>query len=291
MTAPLLILGCGYVGTRIAKAALAQGRHVRVGARGTGRLQPLQALGAEVKYLDAAVPKHVTAIFSGMSGATVVYSIPPITNLPPGVNMRNTLQAAYGVGANSFIYFSSSGLYGDLPDDETWIDDDTPTTHDDPGMSNIQSDELEIERSEWKLRTITLRLAPVYGPGRGVRERIRKGTYKLLDDGSHVTSRIHVDDVVQIVFAAEERGTPKSRYLVADDQPTTQREYAEWLCERMGAPMPPSRAIFEPGAPKAAHRNRKIRNARMKADLGVTLKYPSFKEGELQIEEETGARG
>src|SRR5260221_474762 len=83
-----------------------------------------------------------------------------------------------------------------------------------------------------RLRLVTLRLAPVYGPNRGVRERIRKGDYRILDDGKHVTSRIHVDDLVAIVFAAEAKAVSKSRYLVADDEPTTQGEYAAFLCER-----------------------------------------------------------
>ena len=66
---PLVILGCGYVGTRIAKTALAQGRQVRVCSRSTGRLQPpFDALGAEVKFLDASTPKNFTAACSGMHG-------------------------------------------------------------------------------------------------------------------------------------------------------------------------------------------------------------------------------
>jgi nucleoside-diphosphate-sugar epimerase len=140
-----------------------------------------------------------------------------------------------------------------------------------------------------RLRTVVLRLAPVYGPGRGVRERLRKGDYRLLDDGQHAISRIHVDDVVAIVFAAEERAATKSRYLVADDEPTTQRDYAAWLCERMQLPLPASRSQFEPGKPRVAHRNRKIRNARLKQELGLTLRYPTFRQGEVAIEAELEA--
>ena len=223
----------------------------------------------------------------GLAGATVVYSVPPLTALPPGQGMRAALQAAYGAGAGCFIYFSSSGLYGSSPDDDVWIDEDTPVANDDPAMKNVQSDEATIQQSTFdRLRTVILRLAPVYGPGRGVRERLKKGEYKLLDDGQHAISRIHVDDVAQIVFAAEERAQNKALYLVADDEPTTQRDYAAWLCERMGLPMPPSRQMFEPGAARVAHRNRRIRNTRVKAELGITLRYPTFREGEAAIEAE-----
>ena len=288
---PIVILGCGYIGDRLARAALAAGRPVRVCARSTGRLAPLDALGAQVKYLDAGVPKQLTGALSGMPGATVVYSIPPVTSLPPGQAMRAALQAAYGGGAACFVYFSSSGLYGDRPDDEAWIDEDTPLATDDPAMKNVQTDEAELEgsRFDW-LRTVTLRLAPVYGPGRGVRSRLRKGDYRILGEGHHAISRIHVDDVVRVVFAAEERAPTRALYLVADDEPTTQGAYARWLSDRMGMPMPPSRDMFEPGRPRVAHRNRRIRNTRLKQELGLELRYPTFRDGEAAIEAEEQAR-
>jgi len=288
--APLIILGCGYVGTRLARAALAAGRTVRVCARSTGRLAALTPAGAQVKYLDAAVPKQIAPALSSLPGATVIYSIPPVTTLPPGQAIRAALQAAHGAGASCFIHLSSAGLYGSQPDDDAWIDEDTPVVHDDPPMMNVQSDEREVEVCAFdRLRTVILRLAPVYGPGRGMRERLRKQEFRILDDGQHATSRIHVDDAVAVVLAAEDRAPARSRYLVADDEPTTQGEYARWLCERMAIAMPPSRQMFEPGAPRVAHRNRRVRNARVKRELGVALRYPSFRDGEAAIEAELAA--
>ncbi|MEO6776728.1 MAG: NAD-dependent epimerase/dehydratase family protein [Kofleriaceae bacterium] len=283
---PLIVLGCGYVGSRIARAALAEGRTVRVCARSTGKLAPLGALGAEVKYLDASTPKQLPVALASLQGATVVYSIPPVTNLPPGQVLRAALQAAYGAGCACFIYFSSSGLYGAGPDDDVWIDEDTPIVHDDPSMKYVSSDEDALRACTFdRLRLVTLRLAPVYGPGRGVRNRLHKGDYKLLDDGQHAISRIYVDDVVRIVAAAEARAATKSVYLVADDEPTTQRAYATWLCDRLGLPLPGSRSMFEPGSPRA-HRNRKIRNAKLKRELELELKFPTFRDGEAAIDAE-----
>lgn len=287
---PIVILGCGYVGSHIARAALAAGRHVRVCSRSTGRLQPtLGAAGAEVKFLDAATPKHFTSALNGMHDATVVYSIPPVTALPPGHSVRHALQAAYGVGASRFIHFSSSGLYGDSPDDDTWIDEDTPIAPD-SAMQNVHSDEVEIGRASFERPVITiLRLAPVYGPGRGLRNRIRKGEFRILDEGQHATSRIYIDDVVRVVFAVEDKAPHKSLYLVADDEPTTQGEYAKWLSARMGVPMPPYRQMYEPGKARVAHRNRKIRNAKLKQELGIELTYPTYRDGEAAIEAQESA--
>lgn len=287
---PLIILGCGYLGDRLARAALAQGRKVRVCARSTGRLAPLGALGAEVKFVNVAMPKQINPILSGMHGATVVYSAPPIVELPPGHAMRAALQGAHAGGIGCFVYISSSGLYGMLPDDEVWIDEETPLATDDPPMSGFVSDEGAIDACPFdQLRTTILRLTPMYGPGRGMRAQLRKGKYTLLEDGRHATSRIHIDDAVQAVLAAEERAPSRSRYLIADDEPTTQVEYATWLCERMGLPMPPSRQLYEPGGRRSAHRNRRVRNDKMKQELGVTLRYPTYREGELAIEAEEEA--
>jgi nucleoside-diphosphate-sugar epimerase len=90
------------------------------------------------------------------------------------------------------------------------------------------------------------------------------------------------------VFACEERAENKSKFLVADDEPTTQLIYATWLAERMGVPLPPMRSQFEPGKARVAHRNRKIKNAKLKQELGIELRYPTFREGEAAIEAELG---
>jgi len=284
VTTPLVILGCGYVGSHIARAALAAGRTVRVCRRSTGKVAALGELGAQIKYLDASQPKQLTAALASSQGGTAIYAMSRVGG-PPGHIMRAALQAAYGGGISTFIYLSSTGLYGDSPDDDAWIDEDTPVVHGDQDMAHVISDEREIELCSFdRVRTIILRLAPVYGPGKGVRERLKKGDYRLLDDGQHAISRIHIDDVARIIFAAEQKAPTKSTYLVADDEPTTQLAYATWLCDRMGLPMPPSRKIFEPGAQKVAFRNRRIRNAKLKRELGIELSYPTFREGEAAIE-------
>lgn len=284
MTTPIIILGCGFLGGHIARAGLAAGRPVRVLARGTGRMAPLAALGAEVKYLDVGIITKIPQAISGMHGAMVVYSVPPVTTLRPGQAIRAAMQAAYGIGASCFIHLSSSGMYGDKPDDDVWIDEDTPLAVD-HGMQNVRSDEEEVEKHQFEtLRTVTLRLAPVYGGGKGIRPRLREGKFKLLDDGEHATSRIYVDDFVRVVFAAEAKAPNKSVYLVADDEPTTQLEYATWLCNHLGLPMPGKRSLYEPGAAQVNHRNRKFRNTRMKTELGVELAYPTFRDGEKAID-------
>jgi uncharacterized cupin superfamily protein/nucleoside-diphosphate-sugar epimerase len=284
MAGTFIVLGSGYIGSRVARAALDRGRRVRVATLHPARHEDLRLLGAEVRPLDATKTRAFGPALEGAHGATVVYAVPPMVGVPAGETLARATEAALHIGARSFIFLSSAGLYGDMPDD-AWVDEETSTAHDDPAMASYHTDESAVESASFAgLRTCVLRLAAVYGPGRGVRARLRAGDYKLLDGGKHHVSRIHIDDVIRVIFAAEERAPQGSRYLVADDQPSTQLEYAEWLCKRLDLPMPPSVASYAPGMRRTPHRNRRIRNQKMKRELGVTLQYPSFVEGETQID-------
>src|SRR5204863_8920149 len=72
----------------------------------------------------------------------------------------------------------------------------------------------------------------------------------------------------------------------SDDRPTTQKEYAGWLCERMRIPLPGSSPAFAPGVPRVSLRGRRVRNDKLKRELELTLRYPTYVEGEAAIEAE-----
>jgi len=284
------ILGCGYVGTRLARALAAEGGHrVRVCARNAGRLEPLRALGVEIFAMDAARSRAFGPALYGLSSPIVVYSIPPLPNLPPGEPLRRAAEAAAGAGASRFIYLSSTAVYGETPDGET-VDEETPVALSDGEAMTRIAEESAVDLARLSgLSTVVLRLSAIYGPGRGVRERLKAGNYKLIDDGAHFFSRVHVDDIVGILRAAAERAPGGAVYCVSDDKPTTQREYSDWLVARLGVAAPPSVPSLASGAPRRAVRNRKVANARLKQELGYTFRYPSYVEGEQAIEAEAGA--
>jgi tryptophan 2,3-dioxygenase len=283
-----VILGCGYTGTRLARALLDAGERVRVCARDVVRLAPLGERGAQVHALDAARSRSFGPALYGLSSPIVVYSIPPLPNLPPGEPLRRAAEAALSAGAERFVYLSSTAVYGETPDGEIVDEDTSIALSDGEAMTRI-AEESAVETARLSgLSTIVLRLAAIYGPGRGVRERLRAGTYKLVDEGRHYFSRVHVDDIVGIVRAAVAKAASGAVYVVGDDRPTTQREYAEWLCRRIGARQPPSVPSLAPSAPRRAVRNRRINNARLKRELDYRFLYPSYVEGEMAIERESG---
>ena len=283
------ILGCGYVGTRLARALLAEGGHrVRVCARNTTRLQPLGELGAEVHALDAAKSRAFGPALYGLSSPIVVYSIPPVPGAPPGEAIRRAGDACGSAGAARFLYLSSTAVYGETPDGETVDEETSIALGDSEAMTRI-AEESAVEMARLSgLPTVIFRLAAIYGPGRGVRERLKARTYKLVDDGAHYFSRVHVDDIVGILRAAVEKAPAGAVYCVSDDRPTTQREYSDWLVARLGVPAPPSVPSLAPGAPRRGVRNRKVANARLKRELDYRFRYPSYVEGEQAIEAEEG---
>ena len=282
LDSPIVIFGCGYVGGFVARAALAAGIRVRACARNVSRLQPLAELGAEIKTVDASKPKQFGPALSGMGSPVVVYAIPPPPGFPAGEAVRRATSAAILGGARSFVYLGSTGVYGMRASDEE-VDEDSNIDLTDGSMSARIADESALQgAAAGGLHTATLRLAAIYGPGRGVRERLRLGTYKLTGDGENWFSRIHVLDLVEIIFAAAERAPVGSLYCVADDHPARQREYATWLAAHLG--IEPPVATGSAASHPTLHRGRRVKNDRMKRELGIALKYPSFVEGELQID-------
>ena len=285
-----VIFGCGYVGTRLAHRLLDDGHEVRAGARNLGKLAPLAQRGAKLYELDGAKRRSFGPLLYGATDAHVVFSIPPIPGSPPGSTVARAAEASQVAGARAFVYLGSTAVYGETPSGDT-VDEESPIAISDPEAGPRIAEESAVDTAQISgVRTVILRLAAIYGPGRGVRERLRGGTYQLIDEGTHFYSRVHVDDLCNIIRAAGERAPAGSKYCVADDHPATQREYTEWLCARMDLPMPPSVASLAPGARRRPVRNRKVSNAKLKSELDYRFVYPSYVEGELAIEAETSAK-
>ncbi len=285
-----VILGCGYIGKRLAKALLADGEEVMACARNKSRLAELQALGADTYLFEASRRRAFHYAMGNARNPIVVYSLPPFPGLPGGELLSRAASESLATGSPRFVYLSSTSVYGEGRDGEV-VDEDSPLSSslDDRDARPYVSAEGAVEDARAKgLDAVILRLSPVYGPGRGVRVRMQEGTYKLLDDGEHVYSRIHVDDVVGIIRATVDRAPTNATYCLADDRPCPQREHAEWLARHLDTRMPPSVPSLAPGMPRRRIRNRAVSNARLKKELDYAFLYPTYREGEVAIDRELG---
>jgi nucleoside-diphosphate-sugar epimerase len=259
-------------------------------ARNKERLADIEAAGADT-YQFEATRRHAFHYAMGNARTPiVVYCLPPYPNLPGGELLSRAAAESLAVGAQRFVYLSSTAVYGEGRDGEI-VDEDSQVSPalDDPDARPYISAEGAIEDARSKgLDALILRLSAVYGPGRGVRKRMLAGTYKLLDEGSHVYSRVHVDDVVDIILTAVERAPINATYCVADDRPCPQREYAEWLARHLGVRTPASVPSLASGMPRRRIRNRAVANAKLKKELDYSFRYPTYREGETAIDRALG---
>ncbi|MEO0913100.1 MAG: SDR family NAD(P)-dependent oxidoreductase, partial [Pseudomonadota bacterium] len=127
------------------------------------------------------------------------------------------------------------------------------------------------------------RLAGIYGPGRSALDKVRDGTARRIVKPGQMFSRIHVEDIVQVLRASMARPAPGTAYNVADDKPGPPQDVIEEAARLLGAPVPPDidfeTAELSPMARSFYADNKRVRNERIKTELGVRLRYPDYHVG------------
>ncbi len=192
------------------------------------------------------------------------------------------LLAAFDLSAYSFEwvgYLSTTGVYGDH--DGNWVDETTPLA-----PSTRRGKQRVAAETAWQAAGVPLhifRLAGIYGPGRGPFSKVRKGTAQRIIKQGQVFSRIHVDDIGQTLAASIAQPNPGSAYNVCDDDPAPPQDVIGHAAELLGLPLPPA-LDFETADMSAMARsfyaeNKRVRNDRIKDELGVALKFPTYREG------------
>ncbi len=239
-----LILGCGFTGERVARRMLARGAKVIGTARNPSRLVGIRAIRVE------DVPGVIER------GCLVLHSIPP-EGAPDVV-------ALLGDSPSRVVYLSTTGVYGAARS----VDEATPVDWSSERAQVRLDAEQATAVGPWS--TLVLRPAAIYGPGRGVQESVRRGTYP---PGENFISRIHVDDLAAHCEAAL-LSDVTGAYPVADEEPCTSREIAEFCSRLLGVPLPDG-----PVATPRIFGDRKVDGSAIRRLLGVTLQYPSYRSG------------
>jgi len=180
-------------------------------------------------------------------------------------------------------YLSTTGVYGDHGGG--WVDEDTPLT-----PSTRRGRDRVAAEAEWLtlgaetgLPLHIFRLAGIYGPGRGPFEKVRSGTARRIVKPGQVFSRIHVDDIALALHASMERPDPGAVYNVCDDDPAPPEDVIAEAARLLGEPVPPAipydEADLSPMARSFYAESKRVRNDRMKRDLGIELAYPDYRSG------------
>ncbi len=269
MSGSWLVVGAGYTGARLARALVGRGADVTITRRTAAAASELAGqLGAIGVRADLADPATLAGIVPPDS--IVVCLAPP--GADPATEIRALLAAA--VDARKLVYVSSTGVYapgGGASVDESWPIAPMTTS----GRARVAAEQALADAA---IPWVTLRVAGIHGPGRGLVERIRAGTYRIIGDGRAHVSRIHVDDLVTAIIAAG-TSTVIGAVNVADDDPAPIGEVADALATELGLPLPP-RVAPDSVSPEIAGMltaDRRIANYRLRDELGVVLQYPSWR--------------
>lgn len=177
-------------------------------------------------------------------------------------------------------YLSTTGVYGDHGG--AWVDETTalnPATK--RGQARVAAE------ADWQsitdLPLHIFRLAGIYGPERGPFAKVRAGTARRIIKKGQVFSRIHVDDIAQVLEASLRHPRPGGIYNVCDDDPAPPQDVIGYAAELLGLPLPPAQdfetAEMTPMARSFYAESKKVRNELIKSELGVKLKYPDYKTG------------
>lgn len=176
-------------------------------------------------------------------------------------------------------YLSTTGVYGDH--DGGWVDETTPLS------PSTKRGQLRVDaETAWQALDLPLhifRLAGIYGPGRGPFAKVRNGTARRIIKQGQVFSRIHVDDIAQVLAASIKHPNPGAIYNLCDDDPAPPEDVIEHAAKLLNLPTPPAQdfetANMTPMARSFYAESKKVRNNRIKTELGVTLLYPDYKTG------------
>ena len=261
----LFIFGLGFAAQAVARSAIAQGFTVTGTCRSQEKCEMLKAQGMGA-YLFESIPKDV------LSGATHILS-----SIPPQENIGDVVIKYLPSGDRWLGYFSTTGVYGDYAGE--WVDEQSEPR---PNNERLKR-RLEAE-AQWQSRGGHIfRLAGIYGKGRSALDDVRAGRARRIDKEGQVFSRIHTDDIAQVVLASMAKPNPKAIYNVCDDEPAPAHEVVALACELLGVESPPlipfAQAEMSPMGREFYSANRRVKNQRIKQELGVKLLCPTFREG------------
>jgi nucleoside-diphosphate-sugar epimerase len=270
----VLVAGCGWLGTALARRLVARGDRVTGIRRDAVRAEALAALGIAPLAVDLADPSSgarlpaADAIVACQSAAGDTETAYRAAYLDAN---RTLLDAAARSGA-PLVYTGSTGVFGQR--DGSDVDEATPPA---PASATgevlAQAERLVLGAAQAGVRASILRLSGLYGPGRaGIVERVRSGALALGPGDESWMNFCHLEDAIAFALAALAAAPAGAVYHGSDAGPARRRDVVEWISARIG--QVPRRSQQAPPGP-----NRRVLSEATRAALGVELQYPSFVEG------------
>ncbi|EAU46402.1 SDR family oxidoreductase [Salipiger bermudensis] len=275
MTKRLLSLGHGYSAQALARQLLPQGWTVIGTTRDPAKAERFRAEGVVPLLWDRMAVEEALGRVSH-----VLISAGPDSDGDPSLRLCGPAMAERAAQLDWVAYLSTTGVYGDHGGG--WVDEDTPLT---PGTRRgaMRLAAEDAWRAIPDLPLHIFRLAGIYGPGRGPFAKVRAGTARRIVKPGQVFSRIHVEDIAQVLEASIRLPDPGAIYNLCDDDPAPPQEVILHAAELLGVTPPPEEP-FESAEMGAMARSfyaesKRVSNRRIKEELGVRLYYPDYRAG------------
>lgn len=267
----LLSIGHGYSAQALARRLIPQGWSVIGTTRNPARAAAFAADGIEPLLLPGPLAPALAR------ASHILTSVAPDASGDP--ILRDHAEELRAARPDWLGYLSTTAVYGDHQGG--WVDEETPLT---PATARGQA-RVDAERG-WAALGLPLhifRLAGIYGPGRGPFEKVRDGTARRILKPGQVFSRIHVDDIAQVLVASMNAPRPGAIYNLCDDDPAPPEDVIAHAAELLGLPLPPAipydQADLTPMARSFYAESKRVRNDRIKSELGITLLHPTYRQG------------
>lgn len=275
MTYTLLSFGHGYSARALSRILLAQDWRVIGTTRNEDKAVGLMNDGIEPRIWPGA------DMAPALNGAThLLISAAPDDAGDPVLAALHDEIAARASQFEWVGYLSTTGVYGDHGGD--WVDETTPLTPSTKrGIARVQAESAWAAIPDLPLHIF--RLAGIYGPGRGPFAKVRAGTARRIIKADQVFSRTHVADIARVLAASIRNPNPSAVYNVCDNDPAAPQDVIGYAADLLGLPLPPAEdfetAEISPMARSFYAESKKVRNGRIKNELGVELLYPDYRSG------------
>jgi len=291
MSPSLFCFGLGYTALALVRRLQAEGWRIAGTCREAGRQEELARLGIAARLFDRDRPlADARSLLAGFTH--LLSSVPPDEAGDPvldlhGPDITSRSELAW-IG-----YLSTTGVYGDRQGG--WVDEESalrPTGE--RGRRRVAA-EAGWRALGQRLPVHIFRLAGIYGPGRSAFDALRARRAQRIEKSGHVFSRIHVADIVQVLHASMARPRAGAIYNLCDDDPAAPADVIAHAAALLGVAPPPLVPLAEAKLSEMARSfyddNKRVRNDRIKQELGVRLTYPDYRAGLAAILAAEKARG
>jgi nucleoside-diphosphate-sugar epimerase len=284
-----LIVGCGYVGLRLARRESAR-RPLLALVRSSANQTDLQSVGVRALRVDLdAAPGSAPqpGLAAAADHSAVVYLVPPPDSGTTDPRLAAFLAQVEGAAPAVFVYISTTGVYGDAGG--ALVDEFTPVApSNDRSRRRVAAENLaQAWCAARGIRCVILRVPGIYGPDRLPLERLRRREPALRAEDAGPGNRIHVDDLAAAIAAAVDRPSAQGVFNVTDGDYSSTTAYLQLTAEVAGMEPPPligkaeARERIPAGMLSFLLESRRVDNRRMQDGLDLQLQYPTLRSGVL----------